>query len=57
MTPETYARLRSIYLNLTFYARHGVTRYNGESFGPADPSTIKQTQQQLAALRSQRAKL
>ncbi len=54
MSPETYRKLRRIYLNTTFYARHGRTRYNGQSFGPADPSVIKGTQAQLAALRTQR---
>lgn len=52
MNRETYARLRRIYLNTTYYARHGKTRYNGASFGPADASTIKPTQRQLVALRA-----
>ena len=52
MNRETYARLRRIYLNVAYYDRHGKTRYNGQSFGPADPSAIKPTQRQMAALRA-----
>lgn len=51
LTLQQYRRLRTIYLNTPYYARHGRTRYNGATFGPADPSTIKPTQRQLAALR------